>query len=107
MAMRAKLDVQQTGRRIAFNLGKATAILVKSGFRGTLCIFGGDTLACIVHELGVTCIIPISEVQNGVVLSKLCENDNELYIISKSGSFGDIDVIEKINEQLIRGEMLS
>lgn len=69
---------------------------ILSGIRiDTLVVFGGDTLIGITEKMGMSGIIPIAEIAPGVVLSEPV-NYQGIRIVSKSGGFGDEDIIEKI-----------
>ena len=90
------LDAVHASERIASNLGKAAAAIMKAGFPGALFVFGGDTLACVLREIGVQRIEPLCEIESGVVVSEVFREDGSLFIISKSGSFGSANVVENV-----------
>lgn len=98
---------EEKGKRIADNLGKATEQIVRSGFSGTLFVFGGDTLASVIRRLGVTSIQPICEIECGVVVSQIDINGRKLPLISKSGSFGSANVLKHICERYMRREWIA
>lgn len=95
-------DFEEKGKRISDNLGKAAERIVRSGFSGTLFVFGGDTLASVVRQLGVTSIQPLHEIECGVVISRIDVDGRKLSLISKSGSFGSTRVLEDICEKYMR-----
>ena len=90
------LDAVHASERIASNLGKAAAAIMKAGFPGALFVFGGDTLACVLREIGAQRIEPLCEIESGVVVSEVFREDGSLFIISKSGSFGSANVVENV-----------
>lgn len=98
---------EKKGKRIAHNLGKAAEKIVRSGFSGTLFVFGGDTLASVVRQLGATGIQPMGEIECGVVVSQIDISGQRIPLISKSGSFGSANVLEKICEQYMRREWIA
>ena len=95
-AERSGLNAVQASERIASNLGKAAASVVNAGFRGVLFVFGGDTLACVLRELKTRRIEPLCEIESGVVVSEVFRDDGSLFVISKSGSFGGLDVVKNV-----------
>ena len=95
-AGRSGLNSIQASERIASNLGKAAASIVNAGFQGVLFVFGGDTLACVLRELKTRRIEPLCEIESGVVVSEVFRDDGSLFVISKSGSFGGLDVVENV-----------
>ena len=102
-AARLGLDAVQTSERIASNLGKAAASIVEAGFHGALFVFGGDTLVCVLREIRAQRIEPICEIESGVVVSKVFRDDGSLFVISKSGSFGGVNVVEKVYKKFSVG----
>jgi len=54
----------------------------------TLFIIGGDTLLAIMEQLGITQVIPMSELSPGIALSKVLSDKFTFNLITKSGGFG-------------------
>ena len=104
-ALSAGLSIEQTGERIAANFGAAIRQIYDSGFCGTLCIFGGDTLAGVMRTLGVKLIRPLAELGSGVALSEMELNGKVRYLVTKSGSFGDNREVLRILSNLERLEV--
>ncbi len=98
------LSAGETGKRIARNLGRAAASLLGSGFSGTLCVFGGDTLASFLCQAGATAIRPLGEISGGVVLSEIITGKYHGNIITKSGSFGSDEIIPNILAMLSKAQ---
>lgn len=81
---------------ISRGLGELTKFLIeKIGYQNFMFI-GGDTFLGVMEVLGIKDIIPICEIEHGIVLSKLYFNDKEINVISKSGGFGEVNLFEKI-----------
>jgi len=59
-------------------------------------IFGGDTLSQVLHAFKTIAIHPICEVERGTVLSQVTCKEGSLFLVSKSGSFGDTQSIARI-----------
>jgi uncharacterized protein YgbK (DUF1537 family) len=85
---------------IADNIGKMVAELMKRNEQTTLVVFGGDTLIAIIEHMECQGIVPITEVTPGVVLARAVGSQHSFNIVTKSGGFGEKDVIEKIEKFL-------
>ncbi|MBQ4227628.1 MAG: hypothetical protein II697_05435, partial [Clostridia bacterium] len=92
------LDASARANRIAFNMGRAAKALVNAGFQGTLCFFGGDVLSAALGNLECSALAPVCEIEPGVVIAKAILPDQEITIVTKSGSFGSPDIIQKLIE---------
>ena len=93
---RLGLNALARSARISFNMGLAARKLIKAGFNGMLCLFGGDTVAAALRQMDCGGLIPVCELEPGVAVSIARLHGKELPIVTKSGSFGSPDVIERI-----------
>ena len=59
-------------------------------------LFGGDTAAAVLDELGCAALTPLGEVRPGVAVSTW----DGLTIVTKAGGFGDDDVVATVMEAL-------
>jgi uncharacterized protein YgbK (DUF1537 family) len=79
-------------------------ILVKTIIEKTgplnLVIFGGDTLLGIMKELEYDYIIPRTEIRPGVVLAEAAGKKGKGVIVTKSGAFGEKDLVSVIAKYL-------
>jgi len=100
LAALRRIPAREVGRIIAGNMAIIVKELLQCGIRGTLIVFGGDTLHAILRELNCDGIVPLMEIDSGTVLSKAETEGEDLYIISKSGGFGQKHVIEQIAQWL-------
>lgn len=66
----------------------------------TLVVFGGDTTLEIVNALGLDGVAPQEEMMTGVVLSETVGKAMKMNLVSKSGGFGEEDVLVRIKEYL-------
>lgn len=66
-------------------------------------IIGGDTLLGCMEALEGQELLPLWELEPGVVLSLLRRAGETLWLISKSGGFGEADVLERIISRLEEG----
>lgn len=88
-------DLEKTRKQIAWNLGGIVRELVNLGLEATLLLTGGDTLLGFLEQTGVTRLTPVCEVMPGVVLSRF-QYGGTRYVISKSGGFGDVCLMENV-----------
>ncbi len=87
---------------IAGSLGTMLGKLFTSPSLGTLLLTGGDTLLQCMNSIGVQELEPICEMESGVVLARFSYQGCSRYVITKSGGFGQenllIALAEKIKE---------
>lgn len=92
--------------RIRFSVpachGKILRCFIEQNLDMTILLTGGDTLMGFMKELGVNQIVPVAEIAQGTVLSKLYWKDRILQVISKSGGFGERELLVKLAEKLIK-----
>lgn len=94
---------------IRFSIARCHGIILKylldRGMDYTLFMTGGDTLMGFMKSLEKPELSPICEISQGVVLSKLKWNGKEQQVISKSGGFGQEDVlVETADKLILKGE---
>lgn len=82
--------------------GKILRGLIERNLDMTILLTGGDTLMGFMKELGVNQIVPVAEIGQGTVLSKLYWQGKILQVISKSGGFGEKELLVKLAEKLIK-----
>lgn len=80
--------------------GKILRYLVEQNLDMTILLTGGDTLMGFMKEIGVNQISPVAEIGQGTVLSKLYWNGKTLQVLSKSGGFGEKEVLVKLAGEL-------
>lgn len=88
--------------RIAENLGAIMDSLFDNPALGTLLITGGDTLMACMKAVGIHEMEPLGELFPGVVLSCFTHLGHTRHVISKSGGFGEPDLLVKIAAHLSR-----
>ena len=93
---------------IRFSITKCHSIiagyLIERGMDYTICMTGGDTLMGLMKLVENPEFIPVCEISQGVVLSRLKWKDKSLQIVSKSGGFGAVNVLTEIADKLLEGE---
>lgn len=104
LAKQEGLDLEGLRQRIADNLGGLAAQVAASGLDAALAVFGGDTLMAVMSKIGADAIVPVKEISSGVVHSMLLGTGGNMDIITKSGGFGDLDVLVQIEEYVMQHE---
>lgn len=79
--------------KIAFSLGQIAKTLLENGLDSTLLCTGGDTLQALMQAADACELIPVGELDSGVVLTRLEYKGHTYPIISKSGGFGEPDLL--------------
>lgn len=104
------LSTEQARERIAARLGEIMAEWLKFGFDYTVVTTGGDTLLGFMNATGCRELLPVCELSQGVVLSRIKLYDREMQIVSKSGGFGAeramVDIAGSLTEKLIEYTVL-
>ena len=94
------LDIQEVRVRISNTLGQLMKRLLDGGLEATLMCSGGDTLLALMRAVNVSELIPVCELETGVVLTNFVYHSKTYYIISKSGGFGEPDLLCRLAEQM-------
>ena len=89
--------------QIAGSLGQMLSALFTSPALGTLLLTGGDTLLQCMRCVGVKELVPICEMEKGVVLAGFTYKGRTRHVITKSGGFGQdrllIDLAERLDRE--------
>jgi len=102
LAEQKGLSKEQVRFAIAKCHGKIVKYLIKKGIDYTIFMTGGDTLMGLMKNLENTELTPVCEISQGVVLSTLKWNEKKLQVVSKSGGFGNKDVLIEAAKKLIQ-----
>lgn len=86
--------------RIAGSLGSLVGKLFTSPSLGTLLLTGGDTLLQCMNCVGVNELEPVCELERGVVLARFTYRGCTRYVITKSGGFGQENLLNELAERL-------
>lgn len=86
--------------RIAGGIGQLVGAIFASPSVGTLLLTGGDTLLQCMNGVGVHELEPICEMERGVVLARFGCNGTTRYVITKSGGFGQANLLTKLAKQI-------
>ena len=88
---------------ISKTLGEVLKQLMEMGLKATFMIIGGDTLAAFIKASGCSEISIYRELEPGTVLSSVRVKGKEQWIISKSGGFGNQELLMSV-EWLVKKE---
>ena len=99
-ARKHKLGLEDMRLRISDNMALIMKRTLDSGLDATLMCTGGDTLHGFMKRIGVRELRPICEMATGVVLTEFVYKDRHYHIISKSGGFGEPDLLVRLWEKL-------
>lgn len=86
--------------RIASGVGQLVGALFTSPAVGTLLLTGGDTLLQCMNSVGVHELEPICEMERGVVLARFGCGGTTRYVITKSGGFGQADLLTGLAKRI-------
>ena len=94
------MDLQQVRVQISDTLGRLMRRLLDDGLEATLMCTGGDTLLQCMNCIGVHELEPVCEMESGVVLARFTYNGCTRYVITKSGGFGQDDLLICLADQI-------
>lgn len=78
----------------------AAKSIIDGGLDARLICVGGDTLLALMQAVGVHELVPMFEVEKGVVLTSFTYNAKSYYIMTKSGGFGEKELLVKLAEKI-------
>lgn len=90
--------------RIATTLGYLVKELVDGGVESTMLITGGDSLLGFMNQIQVYEMTPICEMAPGTVLSQFEIKGRTYEVISKSGGFGEKELLSELAEKILKGK---
>ena len=93
-------DLETMRVRIASSLGDLVAGIFGSPAVGTLLLTGGDTLLQSMRCAGVRELEPVCELEKGVVLARFTYGGCTRHVITKSGGFGQADLLTRLAGRL-------
>ncbi len=87
-------------QRVASLLGSIAKALLDMQIDAIFFLIGGDTLKAMTDEISCNEISIVCEIGIGMVLNKIMYKESEIFVISKSGGFGDENLlIDLINNE--------
>jgi uncharacterized protein YgbK (DUF1537 family) len=90
---------QGTASQVAANVGTLVRNILTRVRLEALAIFGGDTAYGVLQAIGSPPLEPLREIVPGVPLSRV--EGRDLYLITKAGGFGSLDVLSAIRNALL------
>ena len=93
----------QTGQspmEIADENGRGIRDALKSASFDAVLVCGGDTVYGMLKAVGFPPIRPMGEVVTGVAISRVAIDGRDIYLITKAGGFGEIDILTQIRKKL-------
>ena len=66
----------------------------------TVLVTGGDTLMAFMELAHLTEMVPICEYAPGVVLAQVCYKGRNCYLLSKSGGFGNPQLLLELENKI-------
>ena len=92
------LNINQVRIRVSHAITSAAKFLLDNGLEARLMCVGGDTLLALMQYVGVHELIPICEIEKGVVLTSFAYKNKNYNIMTKSGGFGEENLLVNIAE---------
>lgn len=97
-----KQNIQLTRAQVGNLVGKVMKSLLECDVDNTILIVGGDTLLEFFECMDCDEIIPVSELKPGLVLSRMCLKSKQRWVISKSGGFGNRELLVELSEKICK-----
>lgn len=100
----AEVELGGDGELIAQKVSHVIRGVLDSRPDTILFVIGGDTLIAFIKNLEIDLIFPLGELFPGVVLSRYRYKGEWRFLLSKSGGFGEEDLLQKIYEKINQRE---
>lgn len=94
-----ELSREDIRQKISCRMGLILKELMDRGADACFMIIGGDTLLAFMDAIDCHELVPICELQAGVVLSQITYRGKKYDIISKSGGFGEEDLLVSLQKE--------
>ena len=96
--------IDERMKTVAAEMAKRASGVMRSVEDMMMFIIGGDTMLEFLRQNGVTQLVPHPTPFPGTVLGSIEIDGKERYMLSKSGGFGEPDLIEKVFERMISAQ---
>lgn len=93
------LTIDDVRLNISRSVTGAAKAMLDAGLDARLICVGGDTLLALMNAVNVHELVPFCEISQGVVLTSFEYNGKNYYIMTKSGGFGEEDLLLKLAEK--------
>lgn len=97
---RLGMDLEMMRRQISHTMGAILKALLDRGMDATVLVTGGDTLMAFMELAHLTEMVPICEYAPGVVLAQVCYKGRNCYLLSKSGGFGNPQLLLELEGRI-------
>ena len=87
------MNLEHVMHNISHAIAGAGKALIDAGLDARLMCVGGDTLLALMKAVGVYELVPLCEIALGVVLTSFEYSGKRYYIMTKSGGFGEPDLL--------------
>lgn len=95
---RTSLTREEIRQRFSSRIGAILKTLMDRGADSRFLIVGGDTLLAFMEAIHCREIYPVCELQPGVVYSRIAYGNRKYEVISKSGGFGEKDILVALQD---------
>lgn len=96
------LSLEELRVRISSSMGEMLDELFDTPSIGTILMTGGDTLLQCMQHIGIPELEPVCELEKGIVLARFPYKGRDRYVITKSGGFGQPDLLVRLAERIAR-----
>lgn len=96
------MSLESLMESIADNLGELCKKIIENAEDTVLVCIGGDTLSSTIKALGIDTINPLWELYPGVVLTEVEYMGKTLSVITKSGGFGDENLLVRLKKEIMK-----
>ena len=94
------MDTEHVRRRISETFGVILKQIIEEGLQTVILVTGGDTLLGFMKQIRQWELHPLRELRPGCVLTSLSYKGREYHIITKSGGFGEENLLLELTEEL-------
>lgn len=94
------VDTEDVRRGISETFGVILRQMLDERLQAVILVTGGDTLLGFMKEIGQWELHPLREIRPGCVLTSLSYGGREYHIITKSGGFGEENLLLELTEEL-------
>ncbi len=81
-------------------LGMIGSNLMDAESDAVIMVIGGDTLQGFLKQMHCSRIVPVEEIETGTVLSRIVDGKRKMWVISKSGGFGEPNLVTNVINKL-------
>ena len=81
-------------------LGMIGSDLMDAESDAVIMVIGGDTLQGFLKQMHCSRIVPVEEIETGTVLSRIVDGKRKMWVISKSGGFGEPNLVTNVINKL-------